>query len=171
MIEQTVVLPRSKAVDPAMLIGAPEGPPISGEALVQSTDELSSRMRCPVCQALSVADSPSLSAIAIKEEVRDLLAAGYTEEQVIDYFERAYGEFIRLAPKPEGFNLVVWLAPAAAFLLGAALVAMRLRRRGQPPPVGSASSAEVGRQVAGTTGDEDLSAYLARVREDVGSRT
>ncbi|MDH3744260.1 MAG: cytochrome c-type biogenesis protein CcmH, partial [Acidobacteriota bacterium] len=147
------------------------GPPISGEALVQSTDELSSRMRCPVCQALSVADSPSLSAIAIKEEVRDLLAAGYTEEQVIDYFERAYGEFIRLAPKPEGFNLVVWLAPAAAFLLGAALVAMRLRRRGQPPAVGSASGAEAGGQVAGTTGDEDLSAYLARVREDVGSRT
>ncbi len=160
--------PPPTAVDPEALIGAPDGPPITGEILIERTEELSSRMRCPVCQALSVADSPSLSALAIKEEVRDLLAAGYTESQVIDYFERAYGEFIRLAPKPVGFNLVVWWAPAVALLAGAGLVFLRLRRR--PALREPVAASPAGTAPPPATGDNDLSDYLERVRREVGGR-
>ncbi len=114
--------PGAPAQDPA-----PLGPPLSGAALDRATEEVASLMRCPVCQGLSVADSPSSSAVDLKAEVRRQLAAGFTGDQVIASFERAYGEFIRLEPKAEGFNWMVWLMPMLAFAVGAILIYFRLR--------------------------------------------
>ena len=108
---------------------APLGPPLSGAALDRATEEVSSLMRCPVCQGLSVADSPSTSAVDLKNEVRRQLAAGYTRDQVIASFERSYGEFIRLEPKAVGFNWLVWIMPILAFLVGAVVIFLRLRPR------------------------------------------
>ena len=142
------------SVRPEQLIGEPAGPPLAGAELDRRTDDLSSIIRCPVCQALSVDDSPSQSAIAMKEEVRDLLARGYTEDQVLRYFEQAYGEFIRLEPRARGFNLVVWLAPGLVLLLGAAVVVVRLR--GGRPVEERAPAVE-----------DDLAPYLERVRREV----
>ena len=136
------------------IIGPPAGEAVSGAELQLVTDEVTSLMRCPVCQGLSVADSPTLSAQAMMAEIRDLLAAGYSDEQVIEYFERSYGEFIRLAPKARGFNLVVWIAPAVALLLGFLLVLRRLRNGGKDTDE--------------TVVDDELAPYLERVRREVG---
>lgn len=87
----------------------------------------------------------------MRHEVRELLAAGYSEEQVLDYFEQAYGEFIRLVPKPRGFNLVVWVLPVALLALGGALIARLTRSRS----VRSASAA-----------DPALADYRERVRKE-----
>ena len=106
---------------------APQGPPISGTELDHATEETASRLRCPVCQGLSVADSPASSAVDLKAEVRRLLALGYTRDQVIASFERSYGEFIRLEPKAEGFNWLVWLMPMLALAIGALVIFFRLR--------------------------------------------
>ena len=149
-----------RSLDEAALLGPPDGSPLAGAELDARTRGLGQRMRCPVCQGLSIADSPSASAVAMLSEVRDLLARGYTEEQVLDYFVRAYGEFVLLQPTARGFNLLVWLLPLAAIAAGAVLIALRLRaarRRG-----GSGPDAGPG------AGDEDLDRYLERVRSEVG---
>lgn len=112
---------------------APLGPPLSGAALDQATEEVASLMRCPVCQGLSVADSPASSAVDLKAEVRRQLAAGYTRDQVLANFERSYGEFIRLEPKAEGFNWLVWLMPALALVVGALVIYFRLRPQSPSP--------------------------------------
>ena len=137
-------------------IGTPAGPPRGGAELETLTEEVASLMRCPVCQGLSVADSPTPLALAMKNEVRELLAAGYSREQVMNYFEQSYGEFIRLAPHARGFNLTVWLAPLALLLVGVALI---LHRRG--------ASRETPTATAPT--DADLNAYRDQVRREVGS--
>ena len=134
-------------------MGEPAGAPLIGAALEASTEELASVMRCPVCQVLSVADSPTNSAIAMKREVREFLAAGYSPEQILDYFERSYGEFIRLEPKPTGFNWAVWLTPIAALLAGVALLVWRMRRQRSSPQQSAEAS--------------ELAAYLERVRQEV----
>ncbi len=141
-------------LDPAELelLGAPAGAPLSGLELVTKTNEVAGLMRCPVCQGLSVADSPMDPAQAMKRKIERLLAAGYSEEQVLSFFETSYGEFIRLSPKPEGFNLVVWLLPLAMLALGIALVARRVRAAPQDAPSG-----------------EELAAYRERVRRELGS--
>jgi len=117
---------------------APLGPPLSGAALDRATEEVSSLMRCPVCQGLSVADSPASSAVDLKAEVRRQLALGYSKDQVIASFERSYGEFIRLEPKAEGFNWLVWLAPGLALAAGALVIFLRLRPSGRTEAVTAA---------------------------------
>src|SRR6185295_5186397 len=84
-------------------------------------------LRCPVCQGLSVADSPSTMASNMRAQVRELLAAGYDQDQVLAYYERSYGEFVRLQPSLHGVNWLVWLAPVAGLLLGGAVIAWALR--------------------------------------------
>lgn len=142
------------------LVGQPKGPPISGAELDLITEEVAGIMRCPVCQGLSIADSPTALAIAMKVEVKEMLSKGYSESQVLEYFEQSYGEFIRLEPKARGFNLFVWLAPLAALLGGLLFLAMRMKKStvADSAPTSTRSSTE-----------SELEAYRERVRREVAS--
>src|SRR5688500_3967842 len=104
------------------LIGKPAQTPLSGAALEQRTEEVSALLRCPVCQGMSVADSPAEMAVNMKNQVRELLSWGYSEDQIISYFEKSYGQFVRLEPPRRGINWVVWLGPLLALILGAAFI-------------------------------------------------
>lgn len=139
-------------IDETTLLGAPKGKPLEGAALQAATLELGSKMRCPVCQGLSIAASPTPSAVTMLGQVRDLFAQGYTHEQILDYFESSYGEFIRLSPRADGLNLLVWLAPIAVLLIGGGILWRRARSRTESN--------------SGSTEDADLDDYLARVRVD-----
>lgn len=128
---------------------APAGAPRSGTELDRITEEVSEELRCPMCQGLSVADSPSASAQAIKDEVRSLLAEGFSEDQVKGYFEGTYGEFVLLDPKRKGLNWLLWLAPGVVFLGGLGWIAATRRS---------------GSESATVPAGEDLDPYLERVR-------
>lgn len=147
--------------DAEQLVGAPRGTPLQGQTLLQRTQEVSAGIRCPVCQGLSVADSPSEMAINMKAQVRAMLERGYTREQIESYFVRSYGEFVLLQPKFEGVNALVWILPLAALIAGAYIVVRKLRvlsTATPPPPVKPKT-----RSVA----DADL----ARVRDLVKGQT
>ncbi len=170
-----------------LLIGDAEGRPLVGAELEAVTEDVASRMRCPVCQGLSVADSPTPTALAMREEVRDLLAAGYDRDQVMAFFERSYGEFIRLEPKPEGFNLLAWILPVLALVAGALALFGRRGRgaAGVPAEREDDGSSQDGSIRDGSTRDgadapeseglpgagidPDLEPYLERVRREVGA--
>jgi cytochrome c-type biogenesis protein CcmH len=94
----------------------------------QTVHDVSAQLRCVVCQNLSVADSPSEMAGQMRAIVREHLEAGQTPEQVREYFVARYGEWILLAPRRSGFNLLVWGFPLAAVAVGFAVVALLLRR-------------------------------------------
>jgi cytochrome c-type biogenesis protein CcmH len=145
--------------DPREVVGAPRGPALSGPALDARTEEVGALLRCPVCQGLSIADSPATMASKMKARVRELLAKGYDEEQILAYFERSYGEFVRLEPARRGINWLVWLAPPMALLGGLVLV-----RRVFIKPVGAVVVNSASR-VAGAAPDPELEPYLLRVRE------
>jgi cytochrome c-type biogenesis protein CcmH len=118
--------PAPASMEPGM--GAPRGPPLSGAVLDARTEDVGGLLRCPVCQGLSVADSPATMARNMKAEVREKLAAGYDQEQILAYFERSYGEFVRLEPSLHGVNWVVWFGPIAGLLAGGAAIAWALKR-------------------------------------------
>jgi cytochrome c-type biogenesis protein CcmH len=71
-------------------------------------------------------------AVNMKAQVSEMLAQGYDQEQILTYFERSYGEFVRLQPPLRGANWLVWLGPLGALLTGAAVVAWALKKTGAP---------------------------------------
>jgi cytochrome c-type biogenesis protein CcmH len=111
------------------ILGAPAGPPLKGAALEAKTTEVAALIRCPVCQGLSVNDSPAEMAVNMKAETRDLLARGYSKEQVLRYFEASYGEFVLLEPPRRGMNWLLWITPVL-LVIGGAFVLIRSLRMG-----------------------------------------
>jgi cytochrome c-type biogenesis protein CcmH/NrfF len=103
-------------------------------ALERLTRSVAAQLRCPVCQGLSLADSPSELALEMKDVVREQLRAGRTPDDVKAYFVAKYGEWILLEPPRRGVNLLAYLLPAVAIVGGAALIWLMLGRwtRGGP---------------------------------------
>ena len=111
----------------ASVAGAPRGPRLTGAALEAEAKRIAAVLRCPVCQGLSVGDSPSAMATNMRQQIRELVAAGFDEDQILSYFEASYGEFVRLEPPLRGVNWLVWLAPALGLVLGLGVVWWVLR--------------------------------------------
>jgi cytochrome c-type biogenesis protein CcmH len=97
-------------------------------ALEALTRSVAAQLRCPVCQGLSLADSPSELALEMKDVVRTQLAAGRTPDEVKAYFVGKYGEWILLEPPRRGVNLLAYLLPAAALAAGLGVIWLALRR-------------------------------------------
>jgi cytochrome c-type biogenesis protein CcmH len=151
--------------DPSSVVGPPRAGQLTGDALEKRTHEVAALLRCPVCQGLSVADSPSTMATNMRGQVRDLVAAGYDQEQILAYFERSYGEFVRLQPPLRGVNWLVWLAPIAGLLGGGAVVWWALRG---PRAAASDPEPAVADDLPGPDtlpDDPDLAPYVLRIRE------
>lgn len=117
----------------AVALGVPQGQPLSGPALDQRTQEVASLLRCPVCQGMSVADSPSTVAQDMKHQVRDMLAKGYTQEQVLAFFEQSYGQFVLEKPR----NPWVWVLPIVVLILGAIVVVTTAKKLSRDPGPGT----------------------------------
>lgn len=149
---------------PDQIVGPPAGQPLTGAALEQQTEQVAGELRCPTCQGLSVFDSPAPMAVNMKHQVRDLLAAGYTGEQITRYFEASYGEFVRLKPTMSGMNWIVWLAPIAMLGIGIWAVMSFLRRskKSQRAPEAAPHAAP---EVETELDDPELLPYLLKVRE------
>ncbi|GEM_PF-630091 len=93
---------------------------------------VASHLRCPVCQGESIQDSPAELAAQMKTLVREQLVAGRSEQQVLDYFVEKYGQWILLAPKAEGFNLLVYWLPVVFLCLGAGIIWIAVKRWTRP---------------------------------------
>lgn len=90
-------------------------------------DALAAQLRCPDCQGLSVADSPTRSAQEMRRQIDELVEAGATDDEVRDHFVARYGEWILLSPS----SPLTWVVPVAV-VLGATLVLGAWLVRGRP---------------------------------------
>ncbi|HSI99597.1 MAG TPA: cytochrome c-type biogenesis protein CcmH [Patescibacteria group bacterium] len=91
----------------------------------ERTAALAAELRCPDCQGLSVADSPTSSAREIRRQIDELVAGGATDDEVRAHFVARYGEWIRLAPS----STALWLIPFGVVLAGLVLLGAWLIRR------------------------------------------
>ncbi|MBX7186740.1 MAG: cytochrome c-type biogenesis protein CcmH [Vicinamibacteria bacterium] len=150
--------------DVVAVLGRPAGGSLSESAINELAADVATKLRCPVCQGVSIADSPSGMATKMRAQVRDLVTKGYSEEQVMTYFERSYGEFVRLEPPLRGLNVMLWILPGVVLLGGAFFV---FRKANAPVP----SAAPEGPQAAPAPKDVDpeLAKYLERIRRDSGT--
>ena len=98
---------------------------------VERAEALAAELRCPDCQGLSVADSPTSSAREIRRQIDELIAGGATDDEVRAHFVARYGEWIRLAPSAA----LIWIVPFAVLAAGTAGLVLWLRGRRAAPPV------------------------------------
>ncbi len=95
---------------------------------------LGTRIKCPVCQGESIAESPAETSTAMMQVVAEKVAAGESDDQIIRYFTDRFGSGILLDPPFRGRTLALWLTPLAALAAGVALILGRRRRRIVTPP-------------------------------------
>jgi cytochrome c-type biogenesis protein CcmH len=91
--------------------------------------DLSRELRCMVCQNQSIDDSEAPLARDLRLLVRERIAAGDSDAQVIDFLVARYGEFVLLKPRFESHTLLLWLLPPLALAGGGLALWMHGRRR------------------------------------------
>jgi cytochrome c-type biogenesis protein CcmH len=91
--------------------------------------DLSRELRCMVCQNQSIDDSEAPLAADLRLLVRERIAAGDSDSQVIDFLVARYGEFVLLKPRFERQTLLLWLLTPLALIGGGLALWMHGRRR------------------------------------------
>lgn len=91
------------------------------------------QLRCLVCQNESIEDSGADLARDLRHIVRQQVAAGKTNQQVIDWLVARYGNFVRLKPPFEWSTVLLWFSPLIALGGGVGLVLVSRRNRPAAP--------------------------------------
>lgn len=116
---------------------------------------------CPLCSGVRLDNCDLQACIQMREVIAEKLMAGESKEQIKAYFVQQYGDVVLGQPSKEGFNLIAWVFPVLAAVVGLGwmvyLITIWRRRRpvAQIPANSPATS--------GTTGDD----YLARVEQEL----
>ena len=107
---------------------------LSDPKLEERARLLSRDLRCPVCQNQSIDDSNADLSKDLRRLVRERLVAGDSNDQVKEYLQQRYGDYILLTPPVKKSTYILWFAPFLFLIAGGAGYYVFLRRRAQTPP-------------------------------------
>lgn len=109
---------------------AKEATPMAKDpVLEEKVNAVSDELRCLVCQNQTIADSHAALAVDLKNQVREMLAAGKSEQEVIDYMVERYGDFVRYRPPMKPTTMLLWFGPLLFLLVGGIFLIVSLKRR------------------------------------------
>jgi cytochrome c-type biogenesis protein CcmH len=121
-----VVLPlRAPAID--------SEPPMADPALETRYRALTSELRCLVCQNQTIGDSEATLAQDLRREVRGMLLAGRSDDEIRSFMTARYGDFVLYKPPVTARTILLWAAPALLVLAGLGTVGVVIVRRSRRP--------------------------------------
>jgi cytochrome c-type biogenesis protein CcmH len=123
---------------------------LTNPALEARARDISRDLRCLVCRNQSIDDSDADLAHDLRVLVRERIAAGESNEQVIGFVRARYGDFVLLRPPFAIGTALLWGGPLLVLLLGGVAIARFYRRRDEPPPL----SPEERRRLSAVLGEE-----------------
>lgn len=94
-------------------------------------EQINRELRCLVCQNQTIADSNATLAQDLRREVREMISAGKTDDEIRDFMIERYGDFVLYRPRMTAQNFLLWAAPVLLLLIAAAVLYRVIRRRGQ----------------------------------------
>ncbi|HEX4583799.1 MAG TPA: cytochrome c-type biogenesis protein [Burkholderiaceae bacterium] len=115
----------------AFAAGAREAPPVGQDPVIeQRMMKLADELRCLVCQNQTLADSKADLAEDLRQEIRELMQKGQSDEEVKRYLVTRYGDFVLYRPPMKSTTWLLWFGPALLLVAGlTALYTVLLRRR------------------------------------------
>ena len=102
-------------------------------ALEKRVRELSTELRCLVCQNQTLAESNAPLAVDLRNQVREQLKAGKSERDVVDFLVARYGDFVLYRPPLKASTILLWTGPFLLLAFGLLLLFVKIRRKAQPP--------------------------------------
>lgn len=104
--------------------------PVLEARMVKIAEEL----RCLVCQNQTIASSNAGLAVDLRNQVREMLRRGDTDQQIIDYMTARYGDFVLYRPPLKGSTTLLWFGPGVLLVGGLLTLFVVLRRRSRMDP-------------------------------------
>lgn len=135
---------------------AAEAKPVSDDpALELRVQRLANELRCLVCQNQTIADSNAELAVDLRNQVREQLRQGKSEEEILAYMVQRYGDFVRYRPPVKMQTLVLWIGPFLLLAGGVFALMRHLRRRRQMPESEDVPQAQLDQAANILRGKED----------------
>ena len=124
------------ALSPILLLAAEALPTESDPVAAARAVALSEKLRCLVCQNQTIADSNAELAQDLRRQIREQIAAGKSDQQIVDYMVARYGDFVLYQPPVKATTLLLWAGPALLVAVGFIVLArtVRLRRAASDAP-------------------------------------
>lgn len=109
--------------------------------------QLSRELRCVVCQNEALSDSPAELAGDMRQEIRELMKAGKTDQEVLGFLTSRYGDFVLFRPPFKPVTYLLWIGPFVFLGFGVLVwfLALRARRTFKSAPVSSEKIAAAAR--------------------------
>jgi cytochrome c-type biogenesis protein CcmH len=117
---------------PSFSLAVNPGEMLADPALEARARTISEELRCLVCQNRSIDDSDANLAHDLRVLVRERLAAGDSDEAVVQYIVDRYGEYVLLRPVLAGHTIFLWIAAPTLLLAGLVAVFIGARRKRSP---------------------------------------
>jgi cytochrome c-type biogenesis protein CcmH len=108
-------------------------PAFDDPALQSRYERLARELRCLVCRSETIADSNAELAADLRRQLRELMAAGKSDDEIIQYMTDRYGDYVLYKPRFAGKTLVLWLVPGLLVLGGIAVAAVVVVRKSRLP--------------------------------------
>jgi cytochrome c-type biogenesis protein CcmH len=99
----------------------------------QRIRHLAEKLRCLVCQNQSLADSSAELAQDLRQQLREQVVAGRSDDAILDYLVQRYGDFVLYEPPFKATTLLLWLGPFVLLAAAALVLLATLRRRRRAP--------------------------------------
>jgi cytochrome c-type biogenesis protein CcmH len=106
---------------------------LEDQGLQKRFERITLELRCLVCQNESIADSNAELAVDLRQQVREMLVAGKSDDAIFDFMTNRYGEFVRFKPPLEFKTAFIWGAPFVVLLLGVVVIYRVVRHRSRMP--------------------------------------
>lgn len=104
-------------------------PTTDDPVLEKRVTHLSELLRCLVCQNQTIADSHAELAIDLKNQIREKMKTGESDQQIVDYMVARYGDFVLYKPPVKATTVVLWVGPFVLLLAGLGVLFFKVRKR------------------------------------------
>ena len=130
-------------------------------------NEVAKGLYCPVCESTPLDVCPTLACADWRELIRDKLAQGETQEEIYTYFALQYGDGVLAEPPREGANLILWLFPVIAVVVGGlyfgrTMRSLKVAEAAETPAISPTSSPQSGAKPV-----RPLEDYITQIEQEL----